>query len=176
MSKTEIDQLKAEAGIDPAAPSPSPWSAEAGPEAAGDSLSAETAGQGGEAPAEETALPETPAAPVDRASLVLMVDKAVAALSRPICRRARVTELHPAETEALAGALADLAIVYDLAGRMDPRTAAWFAFGLVFSGIVANRERIGEPAPAAPSQPAGPDSADTGPTFPLDAAQSYSGA
>ena len=84
--------------------------------------------------------PEALLPPVDP-GLKMALTGVVAGLSRPICRKAKVTNLEQYEAEALGESLALLVSVYDV-GPKDPRGAAWLGFGLVAIGVVGRRERV----------------------------------
>jgi hypothetical protein len=113
MSTPEIDTLRAEVAQDAA-------------------IQAETEA----APAPEPTLPPAP-----DPGLSMALSGVVMAVSKPVCRKARVTDLQPTEAEALGASLAVLVEMYDI-GPKDPRAAAWMGLGLTVVGIIGNRQRL----------------------------------
>lgn len=79
---------------------------------------------------------------IEREQLEMMAAGAVGAISDIMCRRARVTPLEDVERQSLGVAFANLAIVYDLADKANPKVMAWAGVGLALGGVLANREPL----------------------------------
>lgn len=98
---------------------------------------------------------------VEAAGYLVVARNLVRGLGNGICVRAQVPVLTDPEVEALAGAVAELARVYDFA-NLDPRTAAWLGLGFAAIGIAGPRIAIVQarprreapkPEPASVSEP-----------------------
>jgi hypothetical protein len=85
----------------------------------------------------------------DRGELKAALAGAVHILSMPVCKRYRVTPLLLDECDAVSGAVLNLAQVYGLLDKADPRIMAWLTVGGVAMQIAGNRQRLPEPETAA---------------------------
>lgn len=91
----------------------------------------------------------------DRDDLHPAVAGAVSMIAMPICARYRLTPLDQAEIDMAAGALLNLANVYGLLDKADPKIMAWLTVTGVGMSILGNRRRL--PPPPEPVKPADAD-------------------
>lgn len=138
MSKDEIADLRVEAGLDPAEQD-QPQAADPPP-------------------------PESPAPvvvePITREQLGKLMAQVAVGIGRPLCARARVTEISKEEADTIGLALADLMIVYNWNRIEDPRVAAWIGVGVSVVGVIGNRRRLAPPSDTRePESPAPSDDA-----------------
>lgn len=90
--------------------------------------------------------------------LLPAVAGAVQIAGNQLCDRYRVTRLEPAESQALAGAMLNVARVYGLLDRADPKIMALLTLGGVGMSILGNRQRL-PPPPEPAAEPANANAA-----------------
>ncbi|HEX6960201.1 MAG TPA: hypothetical protein VF194_19630 [Ferrovibrio sp.] len=102
--------------------------------------------------------PESVEAPSDQPARPDELQAAVAGAVNVIgvyaCARYRVTPLEPDECRMMSGALLNVARVYGLLDRADPKIMAWLTLGGVGMTIMANRRPLPQPEPEHADQSA----------------------
>lgn len=104
--------------------------------------------------ADPAASPELPAVDSDNpAALVTAAGRAIMIGGNAMCARYGVTPLEQGEADMLGAALLDVARVYGLLDRADPRIMSLVTLGGTVAVVLGNRKRL-PPPPSPKPEPA----------------------